>query len=315
MLVAVTVMLMLGLALCAQDSYQTFMKRKSIELPARNLTDNLREWETDLAIMFYSPTCQYCKQLAPSWEQIAKLVMSKHDDIVITKFNCEGSGETLEMCKALGVDRYPSVYYLGYGSFNQAPASNPFGKNNFPRMARFTADLYPEAIYDWVRMLAGISKGQRKWDNFTSFFLGRPSRLTKKVQRLQEENAKLSERAELFGNELEKYKAIEIFNEIPDNGDVFPLLHELAPDTQNLPLRLCVADLATEFCKYFKTEQYCIEQLPTCAKSYLVEDDCRPNKCPFEDKRGCNTVSSCLKREVISEYQKYTQTLHKSKTE
>ena len=41
-----------------------------------------------------------------------------------------------EVCKVLGVDRYPSIYYIGYGNLNQAPIGNPFGKSELPRVAR-----------------------------------------------------------------------------------------------------------------------------------------------------------------------------------
>ena len=51
------------------------------EFSISNITTNVKEWDTDLAIMFYSPLCQYCKQLAPSWEHISYLVDKDYSQI------------------------------------------------------------------------------------------------------------------------------------------------------------------------------------------------------------------------------------------
>ena len=61
------------------------------ELTTQNITSNIKEWDSDLAVMFYSPTCQYCKQLSPSWEHISALVTSKSTDVIVGKYNCEAT--------------------------------------------------------------------------------------------------------------------------------------------------------------------------------------------------------------------------------
>ena len=117
---------------------------ETVELSASNVTNNVEEWESDLAVMFYSPTCQYCKQLSPSWDQISILATQNAQDLTVGRFNCEASEDHLAVCHELSVDRYPSVYFIGYGNYNQAPEGNPFLKNAHPRIARYSADLYPE---------------------------------------------------------------------------------------------------------------------------------------------------------------------------
>jgi hypothetical protein len=117
---------------------------KTVELSASNVTHNVEDWESDLAIMFYSPTCKYCKQLSPSWDQISILATHDAQDLTVGRFNCEASEAHLAVCHDLSVDRYPSVYFIGYGNYNQAPEGNPFVKNTHPRIAQYTADLYPE---------------------------------------------------------------------------------------------------------------------------------------------------------------------------
>ena len=272
------------------------------EFSISNITTNVKEWDTDLAIMFYSPLCHYCKQLAPSWEHISYLVESKSNDIAVGKFNCESSTNHVEICQILGVDRYPSIYFIGYGNINQAPQGNPFGKSKLERMARFTADLYPEAIYDWVRMLVGISNSQRKIDDFTSIFTGN-GRFLRKINHLKKELITYRSKTDLISEELQKYKAKEIFDKIPNNGDSFELLSSIEPDEQNLPLRICVAELAEEYCKYMDKEEDWCQIVHDCATLNMEPIECRPTSCPFKHQSGCNVVSTCLKSDVLAEYQ------------
>eukprot|EP01041_Mallomonas_annulata_P011337 gene11337-23726_t len=217
-----------------------------MELTASNVSLNIEDWDTDLAIVFYAPWCRYCKQLLPSWEEIAYLLKDS-ESLTVGKFNCEKPQKNADICSMLKVDRYPTVGYLGYGNFNQAPPGNILGTSLIPRFAKYTADLYPEGIYDWIRMLYGIGAMQRKWDDFIGIFTGN-TRASKKVAVLQKKINKLENKVVLFGDELEKYKAFELFDKLEDHGDPFPLLSSLEPDKQNLPLRVCVAEMSEEYC-------------------------------------------------------------------
>jgi len=65
------------------------------------------------------------------------------------------------------------LYYLGYGNYHQAPPKGfIFGSNDEPRLVRYNADIYPEAIYDWILMLSKMSWIQRKYDDIKAFFSG-----------------------------------------------------------------------------------------------------------------------------------------------
>jgi hypothetical protein len=94
---------------------------------------------------------------------------------------------------------------------------------------RFSAALYPEAIYDWVQMLAAMSTWQRRWDDFKGLFTGK-TRMLKQVEKLKDQVHKLEKKATLFGNELEKYKADELFDSLKDLGDPYPLLANITLD-------------------------------------------------------------------------------------
>ena len=128
----------------------------TVEITHANMTANYEDWDTDMAVMFYAPWCKFCKQLSTSWEYIAASTATTKN-LVVGKFNCEKPEINREFCLKVGVDRYPSVFFIGYTDLHQAPAGNPFAVNPHPRVARFTADLYPEAIFDWVRMLSQVS--------------------------------------------------------------------------------------------------------------------------------------------------------------
>ena len=78
-------------------------------------------------------------------------------------------------------------------------------------MAKFTADLYPEAIYDWVLYQGFVSSVQRKWASFIGFVTGRdPS--AGKIDSLRAKLAKTEKRLKHYIGEVQKYKAIEIFD-------------------------------------------------------------------------------------------------------
>ena len=187
------------------------------EISVGNLTSNVKNWRKDMAVMFYAPWCQYCKQLKPSWDQIAK-ISEPNENLQVGIFDCDSDTSNTEVCQALGVDRYPSIYFVGYGDFNQAKPGNMLVKTELPRIVRYNADLYPEHILDWMQMLARISAVQRGIDNIKGFF-SKNSGMRRQIEDLHEELVTSEYRIKLYANELERYKADEIFHELQDNGD------------------------------------------------------------------------------------------------
>lgn len=231
-------LLVVALLLCAHvtegklttgNNKSGYEKKFVKELFATNVTNNLQDWDSDMAITFYAPWCKYCKQILPYWEAIAEMTQS-NKDITVGKFNCESPAENAELCHKLGVDRYPSIYFVGYGNYHQPPkGKNPFAKNPHPNVVRYTADLYPEALLDWIQMLSFISKVKRRWSDFVGVFTG-STRMQTRMRNLERRLLLSEKRSYTFGKELEKYKALEIFNEMEDYGDPFPLLSEMDPD-------------------------------------------------------------------------------------
>jgi thiol-disulfide isomerase/thioredoxin len=223
------IVLLLALVVCAGGVItEEYVAKAIVELSAANVTRNLKEWDTDLVIMFYAPWCKYCKQLLPTWGTIATL-KEDNNEVTVGKFDCEESERNTDICRDFNVDRYPSIYFVGYGDFNQADGGTMIGAVSNPRVVRYVADLYPEAIFDWVNMLTALSGWHRRWDDFVGFFTGK-SRAVRQVARLKSRTEAAERKAELFGKELERYKANELFDELEDHGDPFPLLSSLEPD-------------------------------------------------------------------------------------
>ncbi len=64
----------------------------------------------DVMIMFYSPSCAYCKQLSPIWEQLAQ-AMKDEPNIHIVKMDATMN----DVPKPFEVISYPSIYWIPSG--------------------------------------------------------------------------------------------------------------------------------------------------------------------------------------------------------
>lgn len=213
-----------------------------LEFNVENITDNLRFWEADLTIMFYAPWCKYCKSLTPSYEQMAQLLAN--EELIIGKVNCEESHEKLTLCHDLGITKYPTLKFIGFGNFNQAPSTSSgligsiFSKpeGGLTRVVEFTADMYVDSIYDWIRVLHGVSWAQRTLSRVTNLFWGLFSsqwgnrKAYRTIRSFKEEVGSLKKQQKEMQGELSRFKAIELFNKLENRGDPFPLLHMLEPD-------------------------------------------------------------------------------------
>lgn len=202
-----------------------------VELNSSSLAHNLNDWEFDVALMLYAPWCQFCKQLDPYLQQIASQTSSTKN-LVIGRYNCEEESNTW-LCSELEIKHYPSIVFVGYGNFHQIPSRKSiFTEPTHPRIVRFTADLYPDAIYDWIRMLQTISWLHRvSADIFGFIFSGGQSiRLNKKVAVLKEEIDVLESRVLKYQSKLDQYESQELFDSLELLTDPFPLLHSTVPN-------------------------------------------------------------------------------------
>ena len=133
----------------------------------------------------------------------------------------------IELCQDLGVESYPSLYFIGYGNFYQSGSY----KSN---VVKYNADIYPDAILVWLRMLNTISSYQQKWDTFRSLlpFSSHKTRLHQQHAALVGEVDELQRHLKKFTQAEERERSRLLFDEGVDRGDVFPLLSTLDPDDE-----------------------------------------------------------------------------------
>jgi hypothetical protein len=129
-----------------------------------------------------------------------------------------------ELCQELGVDSYPSLYFIGYGNFYQSGSYKP-------NIVKFTADIYPEAILIWLRMLNTISSYQQRWDVFRSLwpFSSHKTLLSRQHSALVHEVSALNHRLSAYTQSEERERSRSLFDEGINRGDVFPLLSSIDP--------------------------------------------------------------------------------------
>jgi hypothetical protein len=109
-------------------------------------------------------------------------------------------------------------------------------------IARFDGDLYLGALYDWVWLLQKISFADRMWDSVRKWLGASPLREPthrnggggeSMVRYLGE----VERRLQVAETELDRYRMLELFDNIPFHGDIFQLqLHDLQP-SQVIDLR------------------------------------------------------------------------------
>jgi hypothetical protein len=137
-----------------------------------------------------------------------------------------------EVCQELGVESYPSLYFIGYGNFHQ------YGRHLPPNVVKYNADIYPDAILVWLRMLNTISSYQQKWDNFRTLipFSSHKTQLTLQHAALIDQVGVLQRQLDKHVHAEERENARRVLDEEAwtgvDRGDVFPLLNSLDPENE-----------------------------------------------------------------------------------
>ena len=134
----------------------------------------------------------------------------------------------LDFCQDLGVDSYPSLYFIGYGNFYQSDSY----KSN---IVKFNADIYPDAILVWLRMLNTFSSYQQKWDVFRSLlpFSSHETLLMKQNLALMDEVGSLRRDVQSTRRkeDLDRIRS-EYVEDSVDRGDVFALLSSLDANSE-----------------------------------------------------------------------------------
>ena len=124
----------------------------------------------DAAVMFYSQSCKHCHNFAPLWDAIANILHAgtRDSDLIMSLFNCELDTTHMKLCKAAGVTHYPTLLFIGSGTFHDkipfvSQDKNP--GNTLPRTVKYPgANLaIGDAVLDWIKTMQGISTWN-KWN-------------------------------------------------------------------------------------------------------------------------------------------------------
>jgi hypothetical protein len=126
----------------------------------------------DLAVMFYASWDSYSQALAPYWARIAEIQQAgtRQSKLIMAFFDCELNTAHSTLCKAAGVNAYPTIMFIGSGPFYDTDpvTSLLFGKDRsagvmghapVPNTVKFQGNWQmPDSILDWIRTMQGLSR-------------------------------------------------------------------------------------------------------------------------------------------------------------
>lgn len=134
----------------------------------------------DAVVLFYAQWDTNSHKFAPLWAQIAELKSAGtvESGVVMALFDCESKTSHKTICAAAGVTHYPTVMYVGRGSYYDTdPVTSavlgknkalnqkytPFGKTTLPHTVKFQGDWrYGNQIMDFMDIMKKIS-AWNKW--------------------------------------------------------------------------------------------------------------------------------------------------------
>ncbi|WFD31119.1 protein disulfide-isomerase [Malassezia sp. CBS 17886] len=91
----------------------------TVELTAETFDDVANDPKKNVLVMFYAPWCGHCKNLAPVWEQAAK-VFKRDENCVFAKIDMtEPENEAIK--RRFQISSYPTILFLQEGSNDKFP--------------------------------------------------------------------------------------------------------------------------------------------------------------------------------------------------
>jgi len=137
----------------------------------------------DAAILFYAQWCQNCHALAPNYDAIGTLLEAgtARSNLILALFDCERDAEHSAVCRAVGIEAYPTLMFVGSGPYHDTDpitaklakfTSKAKGKKagggggavptELKRVVKFAGDWrYAEQVMDWIKCMKGLSRWHR----------------------------------------------------------------------------------------------------------------------------------------------------------
>jgi hypothetical protein len=135
--------------------------RYYLEPPVSRTTsvDQQPTLEYDVAVMFYAQWSSHCHTLAPTWDQISRILKAgtKESKIVIGLFDCEETKEHEKICQQLHIKQYPTLAY-----FSMAGKKHHLSLRSPRHVTQYRGNWqYGDAILDWIRAISTLSQYHR----------------------------------------------------------------------------------------------------------------------------------------------------------
>ena len=259
----------------------------------------------DVAIMFYAQWSSHCHTLAPTWDQISRILNAgtKQSKLVIGLFDCEDTKEHEKICQQLHIKQYPTLAY-----FSMAGKKHHLSMRSPKHVTLFKGNWqYGDAILDWVKAVSALSQYHRSgWGNKirNAIFGSRGGQNQKKaspeplpvgvpqsisdVQELQSLRKEMNKTVSLavrtsammqvlFLPELDKDSIYPILSDYNKNyTDMYAMLNNIdawrKTSNHNLVLRTCVTELTMDYCDRIAT-QYMESWIDTWPLNQTITDE------------------------------------------
>jgi thiol-disulfide isomerase/thioredoxin len=261
----------------------------------------------DVAIMFYAQWSSHCHTLAPTWDQISRILKAgtKESKIVIGLFDCEDTKEHEKICQQLHIKQYPTLAY-----FSMAGKKHHLSMRSPKHVTQFKGNWqYGDSVLDWVKAVSALSQYHRSgWGNKIRNAIfgssGRGGRSQKKappeplpigvpqsisdVQELQSLRNEMNKTVSLavrtsammqvlFLPEIEKDNIYPILSDYNKNyTDMYAMLLKINAwgkiSNDNIVLRTCVTELTMDYCDRIAT-QYMESWIDTWPLNETITDE------------------------------------------
>jgi hypothetical protein len=122
-------------------------------------------------------------------------------------FNCEEDSESERICSLVGLQHYPSVLYVGHGSYYPNNVISFFDTSTIPeKTILYKGELYFESVRDWCRTMHFMSKLSRFTQSIKNIFGWNKSSSSSSQQQQQERQKKFVNSDDVNGMKVENEK-------------------------------------------------------------------------------------------------------------
>ena len=261
----------------------------------------------DVAIMFYAQWSSHCHTLAPTWDQISRILKAgtKESKIVFGLFDCEDTKEHEKICQQLNIKQYPSLAY-----FSMAGNKHHLSMRSPKHVTTFKGNWqYGDALLDWVKAVSALSQYHRSgWGNKIrnaifgggsiggqkqkkahpeSLPIGVPQSISD-VQELHSLRKEMNKTVSLAVRTSSMMQALFLPESVKDNiypmlsdynknyTDMYAMLQKIDAwgkmSNDNTVLRTCVTELTMDYCDRIAT-QYMESWIDTWPLNQTITDE------------------------------------------